>query len=274
VRLIGRAVLWCTLGLLLLRGVGDVLSARPAESKPQPATSPVSSWPDDEARAFAAGFTRAYLTFSSDDPDAYARAVEGFSAPGLRSSIVPQLPQHGDGQSVRDTVVARVSRLASDRALVTVAATVSADGKVTTQFVTVPVARDAHGGLVVDDLPSFSPPPAAGGTDAPQRDPLSGSGASEIQDVLEKFFADFLAGRSGDLEYMLAPGARIGAVAQPHALLGLDSVVADGPAGANARWVIASVRARDEQTRATYSLGYRVRLVRTDRWLVSAINTS
>lgn len=272
--LIGRVVLWSSLGLLLLRGVGDVLSARPAQSKPQPAPSASAAWPDDEARAFAVGFARAYLSFSPDDPDGYARAVQRFAAGELRGSIVAQLPEHGDGQAVEDAVVARVARLSSTRALVTVAASVSADKVVSTRFLTVPVARDGRGGLVVDDLPSFSPPPAAGGAERVERDPLSGSGAGEIQDVLEKFFADFLAGRSGDLEYMLAPGARVGAVAQPYALLGVDSVTDDGPVTGSSRWVIATLRARDEQTGATYSLGYRVRLVRTDRWLVSAINTT
>ena len=52
-------------------------------------------------------------------------------------------------------------RLDEGRALVTVAATV-VGGSASTRYLTVPVARDARGGLVVYDLPSFSAPPARG----------------------------------------------------------------------------------------------------------------
>src|SRR3954470_18208525 len=100
----GRVVLWCALGLLLVRGAGDVLAAKPSDDRPRAARAVSASWPDDETRAFAVGFARAYLTFSPPDPEGYARAVQGLVAPELRATVVPQLPAHGAGQSVQDAI--------------------------------------------------------------------------------------------------------------------------------------------------------------------------
>ena len=59
-----------------------------------------------------------------------------------------------------------------------------------------PVARDADGGLVVSDLPSFAAPPAQGELPPASLEPLSGAERAEIEDVLDRFFAAFLAGDS------------------------------------------------------------------------------
>ena len=83
-------VLWCVLALLLVRGAGDVL----AGDEPPPAASgsraAAASWPDDEARAFAVDFTRAYLSYSPRQPDRYARGVLPFRVGGHASSVVPR----------------------------------------------------------------------------------------------------------------------------------------------------------------------------------------
>ena len=86
-----------------------------------------------------------------------------FVAPELGDSIVPTFTKgDGDPIAVQDAVVADVELLDERRALVTVAATVSSDTGMRTRFVVVPVARDAGGGLVVFDLPSFAAPCRAG----------------------------------------------------------------------------------------------------------------
>ena len=56
---------------------------------------------------------------------------------------------------MQNAVVAGVERLGDWQALVTVAATASSTGATRTRYLVVPVARDAGGGLVVFDLPSF-----------------------------------------------------------------------------------------------------------------------
>ena len=82
--------------------------------------------------------------------------MRAFVAPELASSVVPQYGEDAPKRVVGSVSVARVARVDDSHALVTVAA--SATGG--TRYLTVPVARDARGGLVVSDLPSLAAPPA------------------------------------------------------------------------------------------------------------------
>ena len=68
-------------------------------------------------------------------------------------------------------------------------------------------------------------------------------------------------------------GVRIGALGQPHELVGVASLALARPAAARASGrCVATVRARDVATGAVYGLRYRLRLVREDRWYVAAVN--
>jgi hypothetical protein len=269
---IGRGALWCVVALLLVRGAGDVLAGdTPVSSVRQPRPA-AAAWPDDEARAFAADFARAYLSYSPRHPERYARSVLPFVSPDVASSIAPRFASRDSRQVVQSAVVARTAAVDDGRALVTVAATV-AGRDVTTRYLTVPVARDGGGGLAVYDLPSFSAPPARGRVEASEPEPLSGPGAAAAQDVVSRFLRAFLAGRSADLAYLVPPGVRIGALGQRYELVGVDSIEQLGASGRTLS-LLASVRARDVTSRATYPLRYRLRLVRRDRWYVAAVNTT
>jgi len=127
---------------------------------------------------------------------------------------------------------------------------------------------------VVYDLPSFAAPPARGQPAALPIEPLAGAERAQIEDVLGRFFRAFLAGRADELEYLAPAGVRIGALGQPHELVGLVSVALARPAAGRTREVLATVRARDPQSEAVYSLRYRLRLVRRDRWYVEAVNNA
>src|SRR3954447_14246430 len=82
---LGRVLLWLLVVVLLLRGLAGVLDPR-AQGRVVQAPRPASiAWPDDEARAFAAGFARAYLSFRPRHADQSARAVQAFTAPELAS---------------------------------------------------------------------------------------------------------------------------------------------------------------------------------------------
>jgi hypothetical protein len=272
-RTVGRTALWCVLALLLVRGASDVLAGdKPAASAPT-SRAAAASWPDDEARAFAADFARAYLSYSPRHANRYARAVLPFVSADVAGSIVPRFAQRDSRQIVQSAVVARTARMGDGRALVTVAATVAGRG-VSTRYLTVPVARDASGGLTVYDLPSFSAPPARGRVQPTELEPLSSAEGAEVQDVLARFFRAFLAGRSADLAYFVPAGVRIEALGQRYELAGLDSVEQIGSSAGSARSVVATVRARDVESRAVYALRYRVGLVRRDRWYVAAVNTT
>src|SRR3954451_3643245 len=131
---LGRALLWLLVVVLLLRGLGSVLEPREA-ARPVQAPRLVPAWPDDDARAFAADFARAYLSFSPRRVDASARAVQAFAAPELASAIAPVYGENAPRQAVVSVTVARTARLDARHALVTVAAAV--EGAPATRYLTV-----------------------------------------------------------------------------------------------------------------------------------------
>ena len=266
-------VLWCVVALLLVRGASDVLTGEQPPPRAPGSRAVAASWPDDEARAFAVDFARAYLSYSPRNPDRYARGVLPFVSSDVAGSVVPRFGKRGSRQVVQSAVVARTASVGDGRALVTVAATV-VSGDVSTRYLTVPVARGTGGGLTVYGLPSFSAPPARGRVEPADLEPISGAEGAEVEDVLARFFRAFLAGRSADLEYFVPAGVRLEALAQRYELTGLDSVEQVGSDGGRTRSVLATVRARDARSRAVYALRYRVRLVRRDRWYVAAVNTT
>jgi len=265
---LGRTVLWLLVAVLLIRGAADLFARRAPLASVRAAPVAPGVWPDDEARAFAAGFARVYLSTSPKASDRYATAVRRFVAPDIADVVVPEFAKRAAAQTVGSVTVARTTRIDARHALVTVAAAV--DGS--TRYLTVPVARDAAGGLVVSGLPSFAAPPARGQIEPASEDPLSGPEAGEIEDVLTRFFSAFLAGDAQQLAYFVPAGVRIGALGQHDELVGTVSVTQTAPASGRWRDVLATVSARDEASGAVYPLAYRVRLVHADRWLVSAVN--
>lgn len=272
---LGRALLWTTVALLLVRGASDVLAGGSGERSARvPARPAIPAFPDDGARAFAADFARAYLTYSPRHPDYHALAVRTFLSSQLRDSAALEVPERGPNQTVDQASVARAERIAPNRALVTVAATVS-NRTVTTRYLTVPVARDATGGLIVDDYPSFSAPPGRAEVEEPETERLERRDQREIEDVLGRFLAAYFAARSEDLAYFLPAGVSLEALGERYDLRELISVaqVGEGQEGPR-RTVLATVRARDSETRASYVLRYRVGLERRDRWYVASVNTN
>ena len=193
-----------------------------------------------------------------------------FVAPELQGTIVPELGKAVE-QTVQGVTVARTARVDEQRALITVAATVAAKGQIV-RYLVVPVAHDNDGGLVVYDLRSLVAPPARGELPPASLEPMSGTERAEIEGVLNRFFEAFLSGSADELEYLVPAGTRMGALEQPHELVGAVSVALAQPASGSTREVLAAVRARDVQSGVVFSLRYRVRLVRGDRWYVAAIN--
>jgi hypothetical protein len=272
-RIAGRVALWCLLLVLLVRGLNDVLATQeplPVAASP-PATA--SAWPSDDARALAVHFTRAYLGFVPRDSQDAAAELEALVTPELANSIVPVADGGGTPREVRDAVVARVVRVDDQHALITVAATIA--GSSAARLLTVPVARDESGGLVVSDLPAFAAPPPRAVITEPALDPLPAADRAAIEDLLSHFFRAFLAGEGDELTYLVPAGTRIEAVAAPLELVGVDALQALPGASRDGRWVLASIGARDGASGVGYGLRYRVRVVRGDgRWLVAAVESS
>jgi hypothetical protein len=272
---LGRLVLWLTVGLLLVRGAGDLLaSERPPDPRDADRAPGGMGWPDDAARAFAVEFATAYLSHPpGDNPGAYARRLGGFGSTQVAGGLVPRFDDRGPQQIVRSATVADATTLSPQRALITVAATVTTGKTSRARYVTVPVARDENGGLVVYDLPSFAAAPARAAIAPAQGDPLCGPKRAPIEDVLARFLRAYLAGHTDGLAYLVPPRTRVPAAGGLE-LVELGSVVEAAPAaaGARERAVLVGVQARDAGSRATYTLRYRVQLVRRDRWYVEDIN--
>jgi len=257
----GHVALWIAVGIVLIRGVGSIVS--------EPATTPggaaveAGGFPDDEARAFAVRFASAYL----DPPPG---GLAGYLADGL-SDTAAVTPPRGPGAKVAWATVAREASLGDSRALITVAV-LTDDG--TSRYVTVPVARDERGGLVVSALPSFSPPPPRaalrGGEDV---EPLTGPGAEAVGDLTERFLRAYLSGGDSDaLAYLVTPGAAVAPMPGGLAVVsfdGADQIAAT--ATARRQTVLASVTVRDRETGAVYPLGYRLEVVKRDRWHVAEV---
>ena len=267
---LGRMLLWLLVVVLLLRGLASVLSPREPAAVVRVARSAPVVWPDDAARAFAADFARAYLSYSPKDPEASARALQGFVAPELAGSIAPQFGEHAARQAVGAVTVASTVSLDSRHALVTVAAATSAGG---TRYLTVPVARDARGGLVVSDLPSFAAGPARAAVEPAETEAIPASERAAIGDVTTRFLRAYLGGDAGGLSYLVPPGVRIGALAQRMELVDVDSLALAAPAAGRERTVLVSARVRDESG-AVYRVGYRLLLIRQERWSVEAVNAT
>ena len=174
------------------------------------------------------------------------------------------------GASVGSVSVARVARLDDSHALVTVAAAATGG----TRYLTVPVARDARGGLVVSDLPSFAAPPARGvGARGGGRGGAGERARGRSRTSSRGSCAPTSAGDAGRAVVSACPrGCGSARWAAEHELVDVTSLALAAPPQGRVREVLATVRARDAATGATYGLRYRLRLVREDRWLVAAVN--
>ncbi len=264
----GRLILWALVGLLLVRGLSDVLRSRPTPSPAaMAAAKPVG--PDEERQAFAARFSRVYLSWRAGEIAGHARAVAPFFVSDLRDRAVAiQLPRRGPGQLVAQATVARSQDLGSGRALITVASQLA--GSARTVYLTVPVVRDDRGGLAVFAPPALSAPPPAGTAAVSAPPPVAGPDVGEVRLLVQRFLAGYLSGASSGLSYLVAPGASVGALDGGLRLGSLDAVgqLARGP---GRLLVQADVHVRDQAARASYPLAYRLEFVRTDRWYVRRV---
>src|SRR4051812_40262104 len=271
---LGRALLWAALAVVLGRGLTATLATRQTAELPR-AVSAGPGWPDDAARAFAAEFATAYL----QQPPAGAAGPAGSAlaelvAPELVDQLTLRRDPKGHPVVVRSVIPEAVTRLDGRHALVTVAAVL--DGApVRALRLSVPVARDARGGLVVYDLPSLAPAPEPARDAPPVGDPLTDGGErAAITDVLTRFLRAYLAGDRAGLSYLVPAGTHVGAVAGGFELLAVRSITAVGSVSGGVRRVLVTVDVRDRVSRAVMALRYRVRLVRRDRWYVAELNTA
>ena len=257
-----RAALWTVLAFVALRGIGDILGETGAPSAAGAGVSGAATgWPDDEARAFAVRFARAYLTRSRRYPGSERQTVAAMTAPELRETLALSVPARARPQAVAQASIARVAQLDTGRALVTVACVVLGRS-VSTRYLAVPVARDRSGALVVFDLPSFTSPPAtAARVSAATAEPLEGADADSVEVLVQRFLTAYLAGQREQLPFFMVPGVAPPApLGQTYRLLEFERVER-----LDRGRVAAVVRVRERRSSAVYALRYRLRLAHRER---------
>jgi hypothetical protein len=268
---IGRMLLWLAVAVVLVGGLTDILATQPRAASSRGAAA-APAWPDDAARAFAVEFASTYLRVEPEGATAAQRnALARLAAPQIVDSLVPTLEAGAEPQDVRSATTAGAVRLDGAHALITVAARLGGQRPRSVRL-TVPIARDEHGRLVVDDLPALAPAPDRADGAPVAGTPILGDERAAITDVLTRFLRAYLAGDRAGLAYLAPPGARIAATAGGFELRDVGSLAALGNTTGPDRLVLAAVNVRDRVSRASYALRLRVRLVRRDRWYVAGLN--
>jgi hypothetical protein len=247
--------------LLVLWGV--VASVRFALFPPAPTVLREASQPlDRQAEGFAVAFARAYLSFDSANPTAYAEGLQPFLGKGGEGDLGVSLPVSGS-RSVLAAEAVQEREGPGGIEVYTVLCQTTGEGTV---YLTVPVAREADGALGIAGYPAFVGGPEV----ADWREPFERFPPRENQPartVIERALRNYLAGAREDLAADLAEGA---AVTTPPQQLTLESVQ-------QLRWVpglrsaVAVVTAVDHQG-VRFTLSYELDLVKAgNRWQVKAI---
>lgn len=266
----GRAVLWLCIGVVLVRGLGDVFGGSGAPARRAPHDVP-GRWPDDRARAFAVEFAHAYLSWQPGLKRWRRQHLTGLVVADqqLRDRITGDpAPRRQVGESVTQATVAATRRLSSERALVTVACVLSGGNGV--RLLVVPVARDGQGGLGVFAPPSFGSVRVAARVAAARPASLAGGEAGELSRLSKTFLAAYLSADLEQLSYVVAPGARIG-LSGGLALVEVTGVGQVGPSAGERRRLMVQARVRDRANGAVYAATFWLDVVRRGRWYVTGM---
>lgn len=258
-RPVGRVAIWAVIALLLVRGLGAVLT-------PAQVSAPTAARGEDAGQAsasLATRFARAYL----DDPN--PRALAPFLAEGV--GVGGGRPAIGAGTEVAQVELTATHELGGGREILTVACDLR-DGR--SLYLAVPISRSGVGEAAVSGAPWVVAGPSTAGVEGERPRPLAGPEAGAIRALAAKFLPAYLAARSArDLSYLLAPGASVAPLAGTLEPLGSGGSVAQLSDGeGNRRTVLVSGRFRDSASGAVYRLAYRLRVIRRDRWYVRSID--
>jgi len=246
---------------------GLAASARFAIAPPTPhvteAAASVPAAPEAAAEAYAVLFARRYLTWSSAEPQASARALEPFLGASMEADAGLELPAGGE-QRVEWAEAVQARDPSPGVHVYTVAAQTDTAGLL---YLTVTVARTAGGALALAGYPAFVGAPAAGPAQLPRR--MREVSDPSLTTVVQRALRNYLAASSGELAADLAGGARVSLPGLP---LTLDSLQrldwAPGPDS-----VLATVVAQDARG-VRYTLAYELDVLREQgRWEISAVQT-
>jgi hypothetical protein len=252
-----RAIALVLAALLIAAGLRTTLAGQP-KAAPLPPAPRVTV--DRGAEAFAEGFARAYLTWSSDDPVERERRLAPYVA-GLDQSGGLR-PAVGTHQSVVWTAVVG-EQPTSDAELITVAA--QTDTRVL--YLNVPVSRDARGFLSIPAYPAVVGPPAT--NDRPEVPNEEAVDDDALVKVVERAIRNYLAGNHDNLLADLAPDALVSPPTEPLKVTSVDQV----------SWVMPSRRVAvqldaEDGGGSGWTLRYELDVRKTDRWYVESIQVN
>jgi hypothetical protein len=211
-----RWVVWLFLAWVCLRGVVSIVLPPPVRETVSPPAKMEPAEPEEREgpMAFAVLFAREYLTWAGGEKAVQDRAER--LKPFLASQVDGQAGWAPGEKPAAQTVTAalpyRLERVANDRWLVTVAATVTVQGETPVSrsvWLAVPVAG-GKGQFVVYDLPTRLAPPKPAVLTGPA---LAGAEIADeggqVRTLLNGFFRAYVAGNDGDMSYFLVPGLKV-----------------------------------------------------------------
>lgn len=262
-----RFVLVAVCGVLSLAGLRVVIAGPANADIPVAADAEQITRDATQTRGIAEAFTRAYLTWDHNHPDARAAAL----TPLVAEAIAPEAgfsPPPDTDQTV--TWTATVAERTDPDAKIKYVTVAAATGNPGLVYLEVPVRRNREGRIAVTDFPAIvgGPPRFA---DAPRpADAANSVSDPDLTAVVHRAVTNYLKGEAEDLRADLARGAVVSLPelrvkhAEPGGLTWLDQ-----PNG-----VVAVEVDLPSDGGGSLRLVYRLSVTRSERWYVRAINTT
>jgi hypothetical protein len=226
---------------------------------PRPAPIPMAPSVDLAAHGFAVEVVRAYLTWDAARPERQAQALASVAGGTVGADLGLTPPARASQQVLWADVVQDQEALAGGR-LITVAAMTDVHGLLD---VSVPVRRDAEGGLSLGGYPALiGAPLSATASQPPLRRSVEDAG---VRRVAARAVGNYLAGDGEDLQADLARGAKISLPSLSLRMTDLVDVAELGPDG-----VLVTVHASSGDG-AQFTLAYELGITRAERVYVTSI---
>lgn len=282
IAVVGRVALWAAVAIVLIIGLARIVVVVAGGSKNSASAGTrvverAPAWPDNAARDLAVQFTHDYWTRDPKHPGWYENTLGAHTTESLSSQVVPTWPRD-TSLSVTALTVQNEKVLSGkkQRALITVSGTITQnDLAARTEYLTVPVAKDNVGGLVVFDFPSMSAGTLHGSDDGDTIEPLPSDEQAEVSGRLTRFFTEYLGGNTAALADFTLPGVHLEALSVPLTLRDVGGISLTAPLHGNVREVAVDVTAEktvSKDNTITFPLRYRLRLERGALWYVASIN--
>jgi hypothetical protein len=201
--------------------------------------------------------------YLSQGPNDKPERINRFAAESLADTIAPDVTKRPP--AVDDTVVAGATKDGT----MTVAAFMGKE----TKYLSFKIVREGQA-LAVVSLPGFVSPPARARVEPKALETLDPSEQAPIDDLLTQFFTAYLQGNEKDLEWMTTQESDIQSLESPQLFESISNTELIKEVGRNGRLLLVTVVSKDPATETAYTQAYQVTVKKTDRWQVSAINST